>query len=98
MFVLTDVICIENTLKGKPKIILLIRLYVLTEFVLTGNNLYVFDHTLSWGIKSCTPYPIVRINRVRVNEVLLYIHIHNVKFAYNTFKSVKFGFSILDNL
>ena len=35
------------------------------------NNLYVFDHTLSWGIKNCTPYTIVRINRVRVNEVLL---------------------------
>ena len=35
--------------------------------------MYIFDHTLSWGIKNCTPYPIVRINRVRVNEVLLYI-------------------------
>ena len=40
MFVLTDVICIENTLKGN---------------------------------QNCTPYPIVHINRVRVNEVLLYV-------------------------
>ena len=73
MFILTDVICIENTLKGKPKIVLLnpYPIVRINRVRVNRNNLYVFDHTLSWGIKNCTPYPIVCTNRVRVNEVLL---------------------------
>ena len=34
--------------------------------------MYTSVHILSWGIKTCTPYPIVLLIRVRINESRVY--------------------------
>ena len=51
-----------------PQIVLIIRYFVLSVFVLTGVRSYIFCHRLVWGIKTCTSYPIVLLIRVRINE------------------------------
>ena len=70
MFVLTDVICIENA-RGGTNNCTYYPIVRINRVRINRKNLYEFDNTLSWGIKNRTPYPIVRINHIRINEVLL---------------------------